>query len=94
MILSLMVLRNINSEATKAHERHDKDSMYSYSKHNSDRLAILLEEVGEVAHEYNELALGNITEYQFQAKAYDELTRVAAMAATWMQAILDEIGDE
>jgi hypothetical protein len=94
MILSSMVLRNIQDEATKAHERHDKDSMYSYSKSNSDRLAILLEEVGEVAHEYNELALGNITGYQFQAKAYDELTRVAAVAATWMQAILDEIGDE
>jgi len=58
------------------------------------KLSILMEEVGECAHEHNELVLGNIDRSTYLSNQYKELTQVAAMAATWMLAILYEIEDE
>lgn len=92
MLLSSTVLRDIQEESTKAHEKHGIHSMYY--EDNDRRFAILAEEVGEVVHEINEMALGNSGRSQFLGRTYDELTQVAAMAATWMQAIIEETDDE
>ncbi|KKM76519.1 hypothetical protein LCGC14_1379350 [marine sediment metagenome] len=54
---------------------------------DSDRLTVLVEEVGEVAKEMNEERAGNGT----PGKLYEELVQAAACAAAWATAHLEEL---
>ena len=54
---------------------------------DSDRLTILVEEVGEVATELNEIRAGQET----PGKKYDELVQTAACAVAWAVAHLEEL---
>lgn len=54
---------------------------------DSDRLTILVEEVGEVAKELNEERAGNPD----PGKKYDELIQTAACAVAWATAHLEEL---
>lgn len=83
MILSSKTIRAIQQEVDYAHKVHGEDSMYSPKSSNDRRLAILVEEVGEVAAELNEAASGNLDETNLRL----ELIQVAAMAATWLEAL-------
>ena len=52
---------------------------------NDARLRVLVEEVGEVAKELNEIDMGNASPGQL----YDELVQTAACAIAWGAAILE-----
>ena len=54
---------------------------------DSDRLGVLVEEVGEVAKEVNEERMGQGE----PGKLYDELTQTAACAVAWAVAHLEEL---
>lgn len=79
LVLSEITLSAIQAEATSAHLRHGEHSMLSPHYSNGDRLAILMEEVGEVAHELTYDQDGD------RDKLVKELIQVAAMAATWVE---------
>src|ERR1035441_490252 len=79
LVLSGLTLNAIQAEATRAHLRHGENSMMGTRYSSGDRLAILVEEVGEVAHELT---------YDQDAdrdKLVKELIQVSAMAATWVE---------
>ena len=71
----------IRTERERAHAKHGDKSMESWQPGDHARLAILLEEVGEVAREFNEAKLGE-TDIDLTALRA-ELVQVAAMAAAW-----------
>jgi hypothetical protein len=51
-----------------------------------EALAVLVEEVGEVAHEVNE-TIGRTPDTEYQKRLYTELVQVAAMAVGWARRI-------
>ncbi|NQT91455.1 MAG: hypothetical protein HQ559_01745 [Lentisphaerae bacterium] len=55
---------------------------FGWQEHLSlaDHMNIIVEELGEVAREQNEIVLGNKTFDQVRDKIHDELIQVAAMA--------------
>lgn len=74
----------IAAERARAHAKHGDRSMEAMPATNLYRLAILLEEVGEVAKVYND------TTPNTQVSITDlraELIQVAAMAAAWADAL-------
>lgn len=79
MPLTSLTLAAIQAEAFRAHCRHTEHSVLSKDMPNSERLAILVEEVGEVAHAltYD----GDKTNLEI------ELIQVAAVAASWVEAL-------
>jgi len=79
LVLSPLTLNAIQAEATRAHLKHGEHSMLGPRYSSGDRLAILVEEVGEVAHELTYDQDGD------QSKLVKELIQVAAMAATWIE---------
>jgi hypothetical protein len=79
LVLSDLTLSAIQAEATRAHLKHGDHSMLGACYTSGDRLAILMEEVGEVAHELTYDQSGD------RDKLVKELTQVAAMAATWVE---------
>lgn len=83
LLLSDLTLNAIQAEATRAHLRHGRNSML-YG--NPDRqLAILLEEVGEAAHEVNDAVVeGREID---RDKLVTELIQVSAMAATMVESL-------
>ena len=81
LVLSELTLDAIQAEATNAHLKHGEHSMLSPNYSSGDRLAILMEEVGEVAHELTYDQDGD------RGKLVRELIQVAAMAATWIEAL-------
>jgi hypothetical protein len=82
-LLSELTLGAINEEATRAHIVHGDNSMMGFKYSASDRLSILMEEVGEVAREINDARLGRRP--ADKDKLVIELIQVAAMAATWVE---------
>lgn len=93
LVLSEITLSAIQAEAIRAHLHHGRNSMAHPDQSNDRRLAILTEEVGEVAHELNEAA---ISASKYPGTGYTgldrdalvkELIQVAAMAATWVEAL-------
>ena len=83
LVLSDLTLMAIQAEATRAHLRHGSNSMLYQDATNERRLAIITEELGEVARELNEAAIrGGLAEYKLEM----ELIQVAAMAASWAYA--------
>jgi NTP pyrophosphatase (non-canonical NTP hydrolase) len=83
LLISDLTLMAIQTEATSAHAKHKQESMLYGDDDKS--LRILVEEVGEVAKEMNELALGHITGEEYKERIVKELIQVAAMAATWIE---------
>lgn len=85
LVLSQLTLNAIQAEATHAHLKHGEYSMLGNHYSSSDRLAVLVEEVGEVAHEltYDQGGPG-VGRYD-KGKLEKELIQVAAMAATWIE---------
>ena len=79
LVLSALTLNAIQAEATRAHLKHGEHSMLGPHYTSGDRLAILVEEVGEVAHEMTYDQDGD------RGKLVRELIQVAAMAATWIE---------
>lgn len=75
----------VQYEAVRAHRKHgDRSILYGSDE---KALRILVEEVGEVSRELNELDLGNRTEIDYMVNLQKELLQVAAMAVTWHQKI-------
>lgn len=89
-VISDVTLQAIRAEAIRAHILHGAKgtSMLSCELPDTNRLAILMEEVGEVAHEINELEIHGL-DYTFiyAERMEKELIQVAAMAATWIEVI-------
>jgi hypothetical protein len=84
-ILSELTLNAIQTEATRAYLRWGEQSILGAAITEDARLAILTEEVGEVARELNEDRLGICEPGEWKAKRVKELIQVAAMAATWIE---------
>jgi hypothetical protein len=87
LVLSDLTLSAVQAEATRAHLLHGDNSMLGAAVTESDRMAILTEEVGEVARELNEDRLGNIPPDDWRDRRVKELIQVAAMALTWVEAL-------
>jgi hypothetical protein len=84
LALSPLTLDAIQAEATRAHLKHGEHSMLS-PKPDDRRYAILAEEAGEVAKELNDAAIGGRP--ADRGKLVRELIQVAAMAASWVEAL-------
>ena len=80
-IISASLLNEVTAEADRAHDKHGQESMLYGTDEKS--LRILMEEVGEVAREMNELALGNRGISEYIANQRTELIQCAAMCLTW-----------
>lgn len=85
LVLSDITLTAIQAEATRAHLRHGEHSMLGPHYSASDRLAILVEEVGEVAHELTYDQGGPGVGRFDKDRLVKELIQVAAMAASWVE---------
>lgn len=83
-------------ECGRAHHLHGDASMAGPCHTEADRLAILTEEVGEVAKELNELrmATDNNRIDAYAERMYAELVQVAAMALTWAAVLRPRRDDE
>ena len=79
LALSEITLAAIQAEATRAVVKHGDHSMLGPHYTPGDRLAILMEEVGEIAHELTYDQPGD------RDKLVRELIQVAAMAASWVE---------
>lgn len=79
------VYDEIRSERERAHAKHGDKSMESWSPADYARLAILTEEIGEVAREFNEAEIHERD--PDMAALRKELIQVAAMAAAWADSI-------
>lgn len=79
LVLSPLTLDAIQAEATRAYLKHGDHSMFGRQYTAHERLAILLEEVGEVAHELT------YDQRNDRDKLVKELIQVAAMAASWVE---------
>lgn len=86
LVLSDLTLSAVRAEATRAYLLHGDHSMLGVAVTESDRLAILTEEVGEVAKELNEDRLGNLGD-DWRDQRVKELIQVAAMALSWVEAL-------
>ena len=78
-LLSDVTLQAIQAENIKSQQKHGEHAMMNPLLPRDERLAILVEEVGEVATAMN---------YDNKGKRQDlikELLQVAAMAAVWAQ---------
>lgn len=84
LVLSGLTLSAVQAEATAAHAKHGDHSMLGAAVTESDRLAILTEEVGEVARELNEDRLGNL-DGDWRDRRVKKLIQAAAMALTWVE---------
>jgi len=87
LVLSEITLLAIQAEATRAHLLHGEHSMLSPNYTSGDRLAILMEEVGEVAHELTYDQGGPGVGQGRKDELVKELIQVAAMAASWGEAL-------
>ena len=59
---------------------------------DAGKLAILVEEVGEVANELNERRLGNQTNSVTEQNLFEELIQVSAVASAWAESLLPQGG--
>lgn len=76
----------IENERMRAHRKHGVTSMESMAPDDLQRLAILLEEVGEVAKEYNEARHVGLPVNRVLLRK--ELIQVAAMATAWADSLM------
>lgn len=85
LVLSDITLSAVQAEATRAHLKHGEYSMLGPHYSSGDRLAILVEEVGEVAHELTYDQGGPGVGEGRRDELVKELIQVAAMALTWVE---------
>jgi hypothetical protein len=83
LLLSHITLAAIQAEATGAHAKHKQFSMLYGS--NDRRFRIMMEEAAEVARELNDAEIYDRP--VDKDKLVAELIQVAAMAATWIEAL-------
>ncbi|MFL6074332.1 MAG: hypothetical protein ACJ73S_13130 [Mycobacteriales bacterium] len=83
LALSGLTLDAIQAEATRAHLRHGTHSLLNPDMSDGERLAILTEEIGEVAHALTYDSGTDDTGIELQI----ELIQVAAVAASWVEAL-------
>jgi hypothetical protein len=79
MPLTALTLNAIQAEALRAHCLHGEHSILSKEMPDCERLAILVQEIVDVAHVLN--CEGDKTKLEI------ELIRLAAVAATWIEAL-------
>lgn len=81
------VYADIKAERVRAHDKHRDCSMESHvmAADSLSRLAVLLEEVGEVAREFNEARSAHRS--VDLRLLYSELIQTAAMAAAWADVV-------
>lgn len=87
--LGLNIYDDIDRERQRAHAKHGASSIEGRPPADSGRLAILVEEVGEVARNLNDRRHADTT-YElldFDALLRAELIQVAAMAVGWIATI-------
>lgn len=77
--LSELTVTTVEAEAIRAHLKHGRHSMMNPAMDMGERLAILVEEVGEVAHAMT-YDVNKLPELR------KELIQVAAMALSWFEA--------
>lgn len=87
LTINPLILRAIQIEAIRAHNKHGTKSMLNPRIPEGQKLAILTEEVGEVARELNEKMLGNRTDEEYINNVFKELIQVAASAASWAETL-------
>lgn len=80
------VYAEVRAERERAHAKHGDTSMEAFPVDDMNRLAILVEEVGEVAMEFNDARHDDQGVDVWALRK--ELIQVAAMAVAWA----DEIG--
>ena len=83
LLLDEVTMAAIQAEATRAYLVHGCKSMFYGT--DERKFAILAEEVGEVARELNEAVIHDRP--VDKDRLVKELIQVAAMAATWVQAL-------
>lgn len=79
----MSIYDEVRAERERAHAKHGKQSMETQPVDGPIRMTILMEEVGEVAREFNEAQGGSLDRSALRA----ELLQVAAMATAWADAI-------
>src|ERR1700733_4392890 len=84
-VLSDITLAAIQAEATRAHLKHGEHSMLGPNYSSGERLAILVEEVGEVAHELTYDQGGPAVGEGRRDELVKELIQGAAMDASWVE---------
>lgn len=90
--IKLLNLVSIFKEISE--HRQEQDKRFSWiSMSFADQLAVLVEEVGEVAREANEFAQDNCSKFVFRKQARAELIQVAAVAIRMIED-LDHGADE
>jgi NTP pyrophosphatase (non-canonical NTP hydrolase) len=87
--VNLYIYDQIDRERQRAHAKHGASSIEGRPPADSGRLAILVEEVGEVARNLNDRRHADTTVelLDFDALLRAELVQVAAMAVGWIAAI-------
>lgn len=79
--VSMLTLTAIQAESIRAHIKHGEHSMLNPAMSNYERLAILMEEVGEVAHELT------YDQPDSKERLEKELIQVGSVVASWLEAI-------
>lgn len=85
LLLSNLTLDAIQAEALRAYIKHGEYSMFSPHYSSGDRLAILVEEVGEVAHELTYDRGGPAVGEGRRVELVKELIQVSASSAAWVE---------
>ena len=97
-IIGVSIYGEVLAERERAHRKHGATSMEMLPVTDMTRLSVLVEEIGEVAREFNEARHRTHAELLPQtereqsidlAALRKELIQVAAMAAAWADAIGD-----
>lgn len=79
-------MSEIRRETARAIQKHGREQTpLSDSVSRPHKLAILMEEVGEVAKIINEFNLGNLSPQLFIAELKKEIVQVSAVAAMWFE---------
>ena len=86
-MLRNLILGELLVERERQEKKFGVDQYLDIS--DSDCLAVLIEEVGEVARELNEILLGNSSTEAYHRRLRKELLQTAAVAVAWIEA-LDE----
>lgn len=90
------VWAEVHAERVRAHKKHGESSMESLPVTDMTRLSVLVEEVGEVAREFNEArhrVADGLLPQSARERCLDldalrkELIQVAAMAGAWADAL-------
>lgn len=91
----MSIYDEVRAERKRAHDKHGDTSMESQGITSLRRLAILTEEVGEVARVFNDARhRGDNGSPAMVSELRSELVQVAAVAAAWADAIPGPVGGD